>query len=256
MGKPYLKIAIAPFLKSCPRLITLGVRGSLADYSHEEMRLMAAADRIFFPTPRFAKVLEAAGKETFPNTFTYSLRKSSLLQAAFFEFHGCPHPRSRIYFGRQKALIPSDFRYPFQAMGPETRNRARTIEDAEQLAEVVEKFNPLIVRENVLFEERFRLMFLNLECVAVLRDVSGDLSCPGPSASLSLYGWGLERFLSHVVGLVRSYKLNDIAVEIGFSRDRGWQLASLSRPPLSWQSPDGPVNRHEYIAALIMAGDL
>ena len=50
--------------------------------------------------------------------------------------------------------------------------------------------------------------------------------------------------------LFRDVQLNDIAVEIGLTR-QGWQLIELARPPLSWPSAEGVTNRYRHISRLI-----
>ncbi len=249
MSQP--RIAIAPFLKSCPGVVTLGVRAAISDYPPGERRLMASAERIFFPTPRFAKIFEASGGNTFPNAFTYRLRKSRLVQESLFQFSGCPHPRARIYFGRRKTSIPSDFRFPFIAMGPNRADDAQLVEDFRQLADMADRFNPLIIREHTRYDERLLLVFVNYECVAVQRDVPGGLffsTTPANHPPPSLY---------HAVsGLLRSFQVCDIAVETGYTRESGWLIDSLGRPPLSWQTPAGTMYRHDYISELIQNGKI
>ncbi|MFZ2447794.1 MAG: hypothetical protein WAW37_15675 [Syntrophobacteraceae bacterium] len=255
---PQPRIAIAPFLVSCPRVITLGVRAAVSDYSAEEKGLLASAGRIFFPTPRFAKIFEAAGKDTFPNAFTYGLRKSRQAQEALFRVGGWPHPRARVYFGRQKASIVPDFRFPFLAMGPNVSDRPRLIENTPQLADATGEFNPLIIREKLEYDERFLLVFVNFECIATLQEVPGATAPPvafsRPTATdLPPSAAGFRHTLSN---LLRSFRINDIAVEIGLSATADAQVLSLVRPPLWWRTPGGTANRHDLIAGLIREGRL
>ena len=85
-------VAIAPFLRSCPHLITLGVRASMGEYTPCQRRMLLSASQILFPTPRFVGILQAAGKKTFPSALAYSVRKSRLIQEVLFQFLKCPHP--------------------------------------------------------------------------------------------------------------------------------------------------------------------
>src|SRR5208337_1638471 len=79
-------VAIAPFLRSCPRLITLGVRASMGDYTPRQREMLLSARQIFFPTLRFVKILEAAGIKTFPSAFAYSVQKSGLYRRRCIRF--------------------------------------------------------------------------------------------------------------------------------------------------------------------------
>jgi hypothetical protein len=61
--------------------------------------------------------------------------------------------------------------------------------------------------------------------------------------------------LCYLRKLLTSVRLDDIAIEIGLTA-QGWRIIALCRPPLSWQSPRGIVNRHDLISGLIESGAL
>jgi hypothetical protein len=252
-------VAMAPLLRTCPGLITLGVRASMGDYTPGERKILLAARLIFFPTPRFAGILEAAGKKTFPSAFAYRVRKSRLAQEVLFQFLKCPHPRTRIYYGRQKSGIADDFPPPFLAMGPRISTGSRLVSGAHDLPALSVLHNPLIIQEIVEYEERFQLVFLDYECVGILKWVPGraQRSFDGseiPTAPRTVNREAPEHFSREIVSrlekLLRSVRLNDIAVEIGITR-HGWQLIEFVRPPLSWPSHEGVAHRLRFICRLI-----
>ena len=257
-------VAIAPFIHPCPQLVTLGVRPSMGDYTPRQRRMLLSASQIFFPTPRFVRILQAAGKKTFPSAFTYSIQKSRLIQEVLFQFLKCPHPFTRIYYGRQKSSIPEDFSFPFKAMGPKLVGGARLVSNAGDLHALAEIYNPLIIQEMLDYAECFRLVFVNYKCEGIIKRVSSWAQCgfngrsvsPGPQLG---QGIGLEFFSREIVSclekLLRSMQINDIAVEIGTTR-RGWRLIELARPPLSWPTPEGLSNRHKLISHLIESNKL
>ncbi|MGA2402870.1 MAG: hypothetical protein ABSG91_14390 [Syntrophobacteraceae bacterium] len=246
-------VAIAPLLRSCPRLITLGVRACMGDYTPGQKELLLCARQIIFPTPRFVRILEAAGKKTFPSAFAYSVQKSRLIQEALFQFLKCPHPLTRIYYGRQKGSIVDDFPFPFRAMGPGTTDRARLVSNGSDLRAMSEIYNPLIIQEVLDYHERFLLVFINYECAG--RQCVSDGSWTFPNHPVDK-GRVAEFFNSEVMScfekLLRSVQLNDVAVEIGLTR-KGWQLIELARPPLSWPSTEGVITRRQHISRLIEA---
>src|SRR5208337_3134446 len=55
-------VAIAPFLRSCPQLVTLGIRPSMGDYTTRQRGMLLSASQIFFPTPRFVRILQGREK--------------------------------------------------------------------------------------------------------------------------------------------------------------------------------------------------
>lgn len=248
---PENPVTIAPLLH-CRNVITLGVRAGLGDYTPREREILLSADRVFFPTPRFAGILEAAGKETFPSAFTYRARKSRLIQEVLFQFLKCPHPRTRIYYGRQKDEILCDFRLPLIAMGPRTSDGAVVVSTQSGLEEISRLYNPLIIKDIVEYEERFRLIFINYRCAGIVQPAP---AAAGESVAAVRDAHGIVggEIRSKLEKLVRSVKLNDIAVEIGTCSD-GWQVIEIVRPPLSWPSSDGVVTKQRYISRLVGRG--
>jgi ribosomal protein S6--L-glutamate ligase len=226
--------------------------------------MLLSASQIFFPTPRFVRILQAAGKKTFPSAFAYSVQKSRLMQEVLFQFLKCPHPFTRIYYGGQKSSIVEDFSFPFRAMGPKTVGSARLVSNAGDLQALCEIYNPLIIQEVLDYAECFRLVFVNYKCAGIIKRVSSGAQCgfdsqgisPNPQLEQAI---GLEGFSRGIVSclekLLRSLHINDIAAEIGTTR-RGWRLIELARPPLSWPTPDGIINRYRLISGLIESNKL
>ena len=233
-----LLVAIAPFLRSCSRVVTLGVRTALGDYSRAERELMLAARLIFFPTLRFVKIFEAAGKSTFPNGFTYTIRKSRVVEEVLFQFLACPHPRTRIYFGRQKKSIPEHFSFPFLAMGANKSGMAHLLSNVRELEELAVRYNPLIIQENIEYEDRFRMTFVNYDFVGIDGIVSsktGSMSARGMPS-----GGFVENLIDEVGRIVKSAGLNDIGVDVGIG-ERGWSIIEFARPPVFCSTPGGMV---------------
>ena len=236
----------------------------MGDYTPPERKMLLCAERILFPTPRFAGILQAAGKKTFPSAIAYSVRKSRLIQEVLFQFLKCPHPLTRIYYGRQKASIIKDFPFPFRAMGPKTLDSAGPVFNGCDLQALSYIYNPLIIQDKLRYQQRFRLVFINYECAGILRKASGGEQQGLDSCEIShdLYlnqGTASEclsrEIVSSVEKLLKSVHINDIAAEVGITR-RGWHLIELVRPPLAWPISGGLVNRFDFISRMIEANKL
>ncbi|GKT08079.1 hypothetical protein [Desulforhabdus sp. TSK] len=250
------RIALAPFLRSCPSVLTLGVRPAIHDYPPEEKELLRRAHRVFFPTPRYAGLFQAAGIPTFPLATTYHYQRSNVLQANLFQCLQWPHPHTRIYFGmRQKRNIPKDFRFPLWAMGRRVASAgAHFVEDLEALEDLSQRFNPLVVQEHIPWEDRIDLVCVHFQCVAALRCVS-DGAGPAAFAFIPPGHLRLQEILEATHRLVHLAQLDDICVEWGYGRHQ-WQVIGLRRPPLQWMTQQGPVHRHRLIGSLIQEGRL
>jgi hypothetical protein len=250
------RIALAPFLKDCAPVLTLGIRPCIHDYSPAERDLMRNAERIFFPTRRYVDVFEAASKPTFPSPSCHRYSRSRVLQAQLFQNLSWPAARTRLYFGsRQKKRILEDFEPPFDALTPDTRQpRLKRIEAPGDLEPILDTCSPLLIREVLPWEDRMRLISLHDECIAAQkwtaeRDIIGWRPfTPCPEA-------GLARLLSLQRQLTRMASLDDIAIEWGFLGGR-WHFIEMTPPPLHIQACGHTINRHAYICDVIARGDL
>ncbi len=235
----------------------------MEEYSPGEKKILLSSELIFFPTPRFACIFEATGKKTFPSFLAYRIRNSRLIQEVLFQFLRCSHPLTRIYYGGQKSAIKDDFSFPFWAMGPDTSDDVYLIADLSDLRAVSQIFNPLIIQEMIEYEERLRFIFVNYQCAGIIEAAPRRGLRIEEKQIIPRHVSGKGRFLenSHVETvrcleeLLRSIQLNDVAVDIGITR-HGWYLIELVRPPLTWNSPEGTMNRHQYICSMIESNSI
>lgn len=112
-------VALAPFLRDDPRVLTLGVRPTLGDYSAEERRQLRQAHCVLFPTLRFADILEAGGCRCFPSASTYRYQRWRPLQWTLAAYLNLPRLQTRVGYGKKgRRDIPSRFSLPFRVAGP------------------------------------------------------------------------------------------------------------------------------------------
>jgi len=249
-------VALAPFLSACPAVVTLGIRSTIDGYSEEERRLLRHARKVFFPTPRFVDVFQAAERPTFPGAASYRYQLSRLNQQLLFQYLGWPHPRSRIYFGeRQKERILCDFNLPFLAMSPHLPSApVQLVEDAGMLEDCAVGHHPVIIQEYIRWDERVRLLCVNYECLGAQRCASdGRRSvCFDP---VPVEHPSLEEPIQESLRLLRMAHLDDILIEWGRGNGK-WRTIEMRRPPLWWTTPQGRLNRHERIGEMIESGRL
>jgi hypothetical protein len=272
-------VALAPFLRSCTAVRTLGIRPTIDDYSTEEKALLRSAALVFFPTPRFAYLFDALHIPTFPCYTTYRFQHSRLLQEVLLSYVGIPHPATRIYFGtRQKAKIADTFRFPVVAMGPNAAvHHKHVVDNRAALEECTRRYNPLIIQEAVEWTERIRILCIVTECVGALRrnclDTLSSRYEPLPLEQPALGAATTRSFVQethsrdaesaeklHTVlemtrNFVRSVHLDDIVIEWGYGNG-AWQLLEMTRPPVRWPMTNGILNRHHYLCELVQSGRL
>ena len=242
------EIAIAPFLSTCPAVVTLGVRATLDDYPDSDLKLLRSAPHILFPTPRFSEVFHAAGIRTFPGVLTYRYQRSRVLQVVLMQYMRLPHARMRVYFGRQKDSIPRDFPFPMIVMPSQNHPDTRFIaNDMKILRELAGRYNPLVVQEFLRPDETVRVISVRSICLGVQRRSGPAFEPADPD----------DPFLDEVLRMnqyvTRRAGLDDIAIEWG-RKDGRWLITAMTRPPVRWSAPDGIVDRHKWIAKRIECG--
>ncbi|MHC1745147.1 MAG: hypothetical protein AB9873_19250 [Syntrophobacteraceae bacterium] len=250
------RIALAPFLGSCPPVLTLGIRPSMGDYTETERALIRQAARIFFPSARFFTVFQAIDKPTFPSAASYLYRRSRLHQQILFKVLAMPHPKTRIYFGtRQKERIRDEFRLPVEVMAPDLLpGRAHYADDWRRALEYAAWYNPVIVREARTVADCVRLTSVQFTCIGAARGAyaQGGMA---PIAPMTLHDPLLSELISETERLALAVGLDDIAIDWGLIDDT-WQLLQFARPPLRIDTPGHTLHRHDYICSLIEKGIL
>jgi hypothetical protein len=251
-----LKVALAPFLRKCPAVMSLGIRATISEYSATARAAILHAERIFFPTPRFVDIFGALDLPTFPNPTTYQYQRSRVLQQSLFKYHDLPGPRTRVYYGaRQKARILKDFALPVLLLSPQAiPEKTVLVRNTADLTYWSELYNPVLVQEAVPLEERYWLLCVHYQILAAVRTRSVDPRQPAEEP-VSLQGPALSRPLEHTRQLLHAGRLDDILVEWGYGKGRWW-LLGLFRPPVRMPTMDGTLQRHQHICELIQAGVL
>lgn len=173
-------VALAPFLPEDPRVVTLGVRPTLGDYTAEERRFLREACRVLFPTMRFVDVLEGAGCRCFPSAATYRYQRWRPLQWSLGAFLDLPMVPWRLCYGEKgKRAIHRIFRPPFRVLGPRSgRDPAVLVDSWAAWDAAARQGNPVIVSEWVDFRWRHEI-WVACGTVVAWRTVPWNGVCDG-----------------------------------------------------------------------------
>ena len=124
MTKP---LVIGARLRRYPQFTTLGPRPNLEDYPPEHLELIRRAEVVYYPTEALAPQLAAMGKRLFPSLACHLLEGDKIKQTTLFKLLGLPHPRTRVFYGRQRREILEHFAFPFVAKKPRVSSRGRGV---------------------------------------------------------------------------------------------------------------------------------
>lgn len=157
-------IALEGRLRDCKNVLTLGVRSNFSDYSPREAELIRSARKIYYPSPFYADLFDAMGKQTFPSYHNYKCVQDKIKQTALFEMLNIPHPRTRVYYGkRQKNFIAEHFMFPFVAKIPRGSAMGRgvyLIQDEKQLADYLNLTNVAYIQEYLPVDRDIRVIVI------------------------------------------------------------------------------------------------
>ncbi|MEJ5357741.1 MAG: RimK family alpha-L-glutamate ligase [Desulfobacterales bacterium] len=157
-------IALEGRLRNCRNVLTLGVRPNFADYPPEDRRRILEAETVYYPSPFYADLLDACGKRIFPSYHTYKCVQDKIRQTALFQMLGIPHPRTRVYYGRDPVeRIQETFRYPLIAKIPRGSALGRGvffIENRGQLEEYCRRVHPAYIQEYLPIDRDIRVVVI------------------------------------------------------------------------------------------------
>ncbi len=140
-----------------------GIDPNWEDYSEEVRKKIARAPRVFYPGPVFQQVIAASGKKTFPGNY-YHFLGNKIAQTNLFELLDIPHPRTGIYYGRNRQLmVEHDFEYPFIGKTPVGSSQGLgvfLIRGPEELSKYIESHNPAYVQEYLRIERDLRAVVI------------------------------------------------------------------------------------------------
>lgn len=186
-------IALGSRLRRCRNVRTLGVRTGFDAYDAEEAAAIREAPVVYYPSRFYADLFDAAGKRTFPSRHTYACAQDKIKQTALFALAGVPHPRTRVYYGRERMeRIAREFDFPLVAKIPRGSAMGRgvfLVRDASQLAAYCERTRVAYIQEYLPIDRDMRIVVIGRRVALAYWRIAppgGFLNNLAAGASLSL----------------------------------------------------------------------
>jgi ribosomal protein S6--L-glutamate ligase len=161
-------VAIGRRLARFPWITTLGLRPNFDDYPPEHLALIRRAQTIYYPTDAFAEMFHSQGKRIFPSLECHLYDCDKIKQTTLFKLLGLPHPRTRVFYGRQHREILSHFSYPFvakKARGSARGQGVYLIKGAEDLDAYLAAHQPAYIQEYLPIAGDVRVVVINFQPV-------------------------------------------------------------------------------------------
>lgn len=129
--------------------------------------MIREAPAVYYPSSFYAGMFAAMGKRTFPGPRHYEFAQDKVRQSALFGLLGVPHPRTRVYYGRQQARIAEDFPFPFVAKEPRGSARGMgvfLVRNKRELAVYLEGRHVAYIQEYVPSRRDVRVVVIGGRC--------------------------------------------------------------------------------------------
>ncbi len=158
-----IRISLGKQMRASPSFDCYGVWPNWDDYAEEVKAAIVGAAEVFYPSPLYEDIFRSLGKETYPRNY-YAFLGNKIRQTSLFQFLGISHPRTRIYYGRNRLVrIGSDFPYPFVAktpVGSSMGHGVYLIQGEAELANYLESHHPAYIQEYLPLSRDLRVVLI------------------------------------------------------------------------------------------------
>jgi len=254
------RVAIGVRLRRFPQFLTLGVRPNLEDYPRRHLELLRGAQVIYYPTQLFAEQLHALGKRIFPSLECHLLAGDKIKQTHLFGLAGLPHPRTRVFYGRQRREILRHFDFPFVAKTPRGSSLGQgvfLIQGPEELESYLARHPVAYIQELLPIRRDLRVVVIGFQPVCAYWRLAppGGFHCNLGAGGRLEFGGVPPRAVELAVEAARAGNLDEVGVDLAVVEGRPLLLELNFK--YGHQGPRrAGIDIPAYIAEAILAGRL
>jgi len=112
------KFSLGKRLRRCSSVRCVGVQPNWLDYPEDVREALSQSTAVYYPSRLYEDLFRSVGKRTFPHNY-YRFMGHKIRQTALFQLLDVPHPRTRLYYGKDRIpRILKDFSFPMIAKTP------------------------------------------------------------------------------------------------------------------------------------------
>ena len=224
-----LRITFSHRFKECPGVKVIQVRPNYSDYTAEEKEWIRTAEKVYYPTQLYVDLFLTMGKSIFPSRETYVYSGDKIKQTALFEFLRIPHPRTRIYFGRQKEGIQNEFPFPFIAKIPRGSSMGRgvfLIRDEEGLNRYLRRSPVAYIQEYLPLDRDLRVILISHQVILSYWKIAreGEFRNNLAQGALLRFKDIPAEALEFAEQLTTKCNFDDVGLDLCHTPDRGWMV--------------------------------
>lgn len=157
------RISLGKRLRSSRSFDCLGTLPNWEDYPAVRKDALRNAAVVYYPSTLYEDLFQSIGKSVFPSNF-YSLMGNKIRQTAVFQLLGINHPRTRLYYGRNRMRrILADFPLPFVAKTPVGSSQGRgvwLINREHELRDYLHDHRPAYVQQYLPIDRDLRVVIV------------------------------------------------------------------------------------------------
>ncbi len=219
MSRP---IALGARLRRFPEIRTLGVRPNLEDYPPADLAAIRQAEAVYYPTHGYAWQLFAMGKRIYPSLECYLHEGDKIRQSALLKLMGLPHPRTRVFYGRQREHILDYFAFPFVAKAPRGIGCGLgvfLIRGPEDLNRYLAAHHPAYVQEYLPLSRDIRVVLIGFDPVCAYWRVPtpGEFRCNVSQGGRVEFGEVPNEAVELAVEAARRCNLTEVGVDLAMT---------------------------------------
>ena len=228
-----LRITFSHRFKECPGVTVIQARPNFSDYTEAEKTWIRTAEKVYYPTQLYVDLFMTMGKSIFPSRETYVYSGDKIKQTALFELLRIPHPRTRVYFGRQKEGIQKEFSFPFIAKIPRGSSMGRgvfRIRDEEGLNRYLGRSPVAYIQEYLPLDRDLRVIVIGHQVILSYWKIARDGEFRNNLAQGAFLRFNdiPAEALEFARQLTHKCNFDDVGLDLCHTPDRGWMVVEAN----------------------------
>lgn len=157
------RLSLGKRLRRCASFRCVGVQPNWPDYPEEVRNELLGSPVVYYPSRLYEDLFRSVGKRVFPRNY-YGFMGHKIRQTALFQLLEVPHPRTRLYYGKERlSRIMDDFSFPMIAKNPVGSSQGEgvwLVRSEEELRRYLSDHHPAYIQEYLPIDRDLRVVLI------------------------------------------------------------------------------------------------